>query len=1004
MLAMEMGTGKDLCNLTPIPAPEGFVQMGDLQPGDRVFDEKGEVRRVTRVYPQGKRPVYQVRMNDGCTLIAGADHLWITLDDSLENSLDKNMETGGDWAASRSPVTTIQIQESLAAAATANSPHPERRHAIPMAQPLRMPETALAGVSAGRTTEADAAPHQAGDRRYITSVTPMGVRETTCITVDSPSGLFLAGPGMVPTHNTRVAIDLMEDTNSRNTLVLCPLSVADHVWEDQILTHGRRRYRVVALGSSAGAVAKKAEKFRKELEKATILQEPMVVVVNYESAWREPLAKTLKSITWNLLILDECHPAGTPIETPGGPRNIEELRDGDSVWGVDHLTGEIQETQVTHTFRRENHEELVRIGETLMTPEHPVWTARGYIPARDITPGDQLCRLEEEGNTHAHPDLRMVPIPILGIKENEKILRETVRWEGPQTNKAEQAKTGEEENLPPHLREMPGTLHGGKARTAVLQQKLRHEDQNGNPDSASPEQGNNAGHEIQTGSAGKTPQAPGIRIEPTEGPGKPGEVSRSQQGTGLCTPDRRQRNRPDGASENPGIMAGMADGIHSFHRQENAGTADKLQNRHSGPASENRYRSGRALTQDQENKGSRPEEGSLPGENRVGDPEIQERAGDGEPRGSEVPDHVFNIETGTGNYFAAGLLVHNSHRLKTPKSKASLFASQVANKSRRRLALTGTPMPHSPLDIYAQYRAIDSGVFGYDSRRFRDRYTVSEEINVRKKGVTQVRSKDDLTQIARTIGYKNEDELQQKFHSIAFVVAANEVLDLPETTSNYLRVHLSTRAARIHDELDREFRADVEAGKITNATNALTRLLRLQQITSGFAVTENQSTGNEETVEVDQAKADALKDILEDLSPDENVVVFVRFLHDLDVVHRVAQGAGRDSWELSGRRRQLVDWQRAGGVLAAQIQAGSMGIDMTAARYCIYYSLGYSLGDYLQSRARVHRPGQTRDVRYIHLIAAGTVDETVMGSLRNKENVIERIMRAMGPAAQHIAE
>jgi SNF2 family DNA or RNA helicase len=344
-----------------------------------------------------------------------------------------------------------------------------------------------------------------------------------------------------------------------------------------------------------------------------------------------------------------------------------------------------------------------------------------------------------------------------------------------------------------------------------------------------------------------------------------------------------------------------------------------------------------------------------------------------------------------------------SHKLKNASGQISRFASQVAERSARRLALTGTPMPHSPLDIYAQYRAVDGGVFGYDHRRFKDRYTVTDEISVRKKGVTRVRSQNDLETRTRTVGYKNEDELQEKFHSIAFVVAANEVLDLPDTTSNYRRVRLSPRAARIHEELDQEFRADVEAGKVTNATNALTRLLRLQQITSGFAVTENQETQAEETVEVDRAKADALQDILEDLDPEENVVVFARFLHDLGVVHRVARGAGRESWELSGRQRQLSDWQRAGGVLAAQIQAGSTGIDMTQARYCIYYSLGYSLGDYLQSRARVHRPGQTRNVHYIHLIAAGTVDETVMGSLRSKENVIERIMRAMGPAARGAA-
>ena len=37
----------------------------------------------------------------------------------------------------------------------------------------------------------------------------------------------------------------------------------------------------------------------------------------------------------------------------------------------------------------------------------------------------------------------------------------------------------------------------------------------------------------------------------------------------------------------------------------------------------------------------------------------------------------------------------------------------------------------------------------------------------------------------------------------------------------------------------------------------------------------------------------------------------------------------------------------------------------------VYYSLGFSLGSYEQSLARVHRPGQTRPVEYIHLLAEG---------------------------------
>ena len=75
-------------------------------------------------------------------------------------------------------------------------------------------------------------------------------------------------------------------------------------------------------------------------------------------------------------------------------------------------------------------------------------------------------------------------------------------------------------------------------------------------------------------------------------------------------------------------------------------------------------------------------------------------------------------------------------------------------------------------------------------------------------------------------------------------------------------------------------------------------------------------------------------------------------------------------------------------MLAVQIQAGGLGLDLTAARYCVYYSLG----DYLQSIARLHRPGQKGLVDYIHLVAAASIDEIIVDALEAKEDVINRIL------------
>jgi SNF2 family DNA or RNA helicase len=319
------------------------------------------------------------------------------------------------------------------------------------------------------------------------------------------------------------------------------------------------------------------------------------------------------------------------------------------------------------------------------------------------------------------------------------------------------------------------------------------------------------------------------------------------------------------------------------------------------------------------------------------------------------------------------LVMDESHRIKAPGGRASRFCSNLADRIPYRLALTGTPMPQNPLDIYAQFRALNKGVFGSSYANFTARYAELDEFHRLKR-------------------IKAPAELNRKFYSLAYRVKASDVLDLPEKIHETRTFQLSARARRVYDELEKEFTAWVEAGREITTTNALTRLLRLQQITSGFVVDDARTI-----TEIDVGKRDLLIDILEDLDPNEPVVIFARFQKDLDTVHRAGKELGRKSLELSGRVNQLAAWQ--GGkapVLAVQTQAGGVGIDLTRSRYTIYYSLGYSLGDYEQSVARTHRPGQSRSTVFYHLLAEKTKDLEVMWALEHKKNVVETILKRGG--------
>lgn len=316
------------------------------------------------------------------------------------------------------------------------------------------------------------------------------------------------------------------------------------------------------------------------------------------------------------------------------------------------------------------------------------------------------------------------------------------------------------------------------------------------------------------------------------------------------------------------------------------------------------------------------------------------------------------------------LVMDESHRIKAPGGVASRYCSRLSDRVGHRVALTGTPMAHSPLDIYAQYRAIDKGVYGTSFTRFKSRYAVMGGFS----GM-------------QVVSYQREAELRNLFYSRAYRVESDDVLDLPSVLSVNRTCQLGRDGQRLYTEMADQFVADLAGGQIT-ASNALSRLLRLQQITSGYGRMEDGTD-----VEIDTAKAKVLEDTLADIGR-EPVVVFTRFVHDLDVVHRAAAKVGIPSFEVSGRRKELSEWDS--GVLAVQIQAGGLGLDLTMARYAIYYSLGFSLGDYSQSMARLHRPGQTHPVEYIHILASGTVDETVMAALARREAVIEHILKEVG--------
>ena len=334
------------------------------------------------------------------------------------------------------------------------------------------------------------------------------------------------------------------------------------------------------------------------------------------------------------------------------------------------------------------------------------------------------------------------------------------------------------------------------------------------------------------------------------------------------------------------------------------------------------------------------------------------------------------------------LVVDEVHRLKAVKGRASRYLWSLAKVVPHRLALSGTPIPHSPLDAWPVYRILEpEGPFGHTTyTRFRIAYT-------RPAQYGEWRDRDLVIITGRggeLLRYKlvEQDRLNELMYTrngltIAHRVHAEDVLDLAEPLDIERYVELEPSAKKVYREMEREMVAELGGGGQISASNAMVAVLRLAQITGGSV---RRDDGGDEVVST--AKQEMLKEMLEDSYP-EPVVVFCRFHSDLDAVRDAARG---DVLELSGRIDQLMEWKMDGRVLAVQIQAGGIGIDLSRARMAVFYSLGYSLSDHAQARARLVKDGLKTPPAFYYLLAKGTVDEDIMSALANREEIVGRVV------------
>jgi SWI/SNF-related matrix-associated actin-dependent regulator of chromatin subfamily A-like protein 1 len=319
-----------------------------------------------------------------------------------------------------------------------------------------------------------------------------------------------------------------------------------------------------------------------------------------------------------------------------------------------------------------------------------------------------------------------------------------------------------------------------------------------------------------------------------------------------------------------------------------------------------------------------------------------------------------------------GMVFDEAHYLKNHQSQRSRHARSIVHAADDPLvyALTGTPLTNRPRDLFPLLQLCGHAL-ARSFLSFAKRYCAAYQT--------------DYGWV--TDGASNLDELAVQLHGLMLRRTKDDVLDLPPKLRTWLPVDVpaATGAKEMGDVvrllLDTQIggRSAHRGGDAADRGRLLASLTRARQ-------------------KLAAAKAADTIDFVENaVGQGEKVIVFSCFDEPL---RRIQTHFGDAAVLLTGatpaaRRQKLVDTFQADDgvrVFAANIIAGGVGINLTAARQVVFNDLDWVPANHWQAEDRAYRIGQTNAVNVTYMTATGTVDDFVSTLLEAKTRLVDAVV------------
>ena len=299
------------------------------------------------------------------------------------------------------------------------------------------------------------------------------------------------------------------------------------------------------------------------------------------------------------------------------------------------------------------------------------------------------------------------------------------------------------------------------------------------------------------------------------------------------------------------------------------------------------------------------------------------------------------------------------HKMKNPASQQG--KAFISLDTECKIAMTGTPLMNSPLDLYIILRWL-----GYEKHSF---YSFKKHYCVMGGyGGYEV------------VGYIHTEELEEQLNQIMLRRLKDDVLDLPEKTYIDDYVEMLPKQAIIYKEVKADIKANIDILSIS--PNPLAEMIRLRQATgyTGILSSEIQCS----------AKLDRMEEIVQDsLANDKQVLIFSNWTQITDVIiDRLKDYAPlRITGETPDNLRivNVEDFQNGKRkILVGTTGAIGTGLTLTAATVVIFLDHPWSEALYEQAVDRAHRVGQKNNITIYNIMCKDTIDEKIWKLVKKK--------------------